>query len=219
MAQNGCAGCCSFSCRLTPTPTPEFDPEGRRVYTTSGRFLFIVETALGQSFLNAGSEGVLVASSGGFSLSPIFHNSNRPSLQLLGGTAFGNGSPAICDGSPNVPPGGVPGFNPPWIDCSPLTMTPAELALCESRQPAVRNALQDLACRFSYVVSPPNACTRNPFGDFAFLSTSSTRQYCFQVPLEAQFAPGERVVAVQARDIAGNLGPVKEIVIRVDSEP
>lgn len=201
---------------MTPTPTPEFDHAGRQVYTTSGRFLFVVETRLGPSFLNAGSEGVLtIASNGTVTLNPINHSSNRPSLQLLGGANFGNGSAAICDGSPHIPPGGVPGFHPPWIDCSPMTMTAEELTLCQSRQPAVRAALEDMACRFTYVAQSTNACTRNPFGDFAFLSSTSTRQYCFQIPVDAELAPGERIVAVQARDIAGNLGPVREIVIRV----
>lgn len=148
-------------------------------------------------------------------LNPIFHNSGRPSLQLLGGAPFGNGSTAVCDGSPNIPPGGVPGFQPPWIDCSPLTMTPQELALCESRTTAVRNALQDMACRFTQVTLSTNACTRNQFGDFAFLASNSTRQYCFQVPVDAELGPGERVIAVQARDTAGNLGPLAEIVVRV----
>jgi hypothetical protein len=189
--------------------------EGRRVYTTSGRFLFIVESALGPSLSHAGSEGVLVSSPGGFVLSSIVHNSNRPSLQLLGAAKFGDGSAAICDGSPAVPPGGVPGFNPPWIDCTSPDLSVEQLALCQSRQPAVRDALEDMACRFTYVQSQPNSCTRNRFGDFAFLNSTTTRQFCFQIPVDAELDLGERVIALQIRDVAGNLGPVEEIVVRV----
>jgi len=114
-----------------------------------------------------------------------------------------------------MPPGGVPGFNPPWIDCPPALLTPDELALCNSRQPAVINALKDVACRFNYVQVSSSACTRNQFGDFSFLTSTSTRQYCFQIPVDAELGPGDRVVGVQVRDVAGNLGPLQEIVIRV----
>lgn len=181
------------------------------MFTTSSRFLFIIETRPGVSFLHSGSEGSIVNNV----VTGISHGSQRPSLQALAAANFGNGSAAVCDGSPNDPPGGVPGFNPPWIDCTSPELTPSELTLCQSRQPAVTSALQDLACRFTFVNNETFACTKNGSGNFAFLASDATRQYCFQVPVDSKLASGEQIVAVQTRDTAGNLGPVKEIVIRV----
>jgi hypothetical protein len=215
VAQDGCPGCCSFDCRLTPTPTPQFDAEGRPIYTTSGRFLFVVETKPGVSFLNSGSEGTIVNNQ----VTGISHGSQRPSLQVVGSMDFGNGSAAVCDGSPNVPPGGVPGFDPPWIDCTSPDLSAGELTLCQSRQPAVTSALQDLACRFNFVINQTVACTKNATGNFAFIAGDASRQYCFQVPLDSELPAGDSVIAAQARDTAGNLGPLKEIVIRVPAAP
>gem|GEM_PF-1377405 len=215
VAQNGCPGCCSFNCRLTPTPTPEFDSKGRRVYTAADRFLFIVETGFGASLLDAGSEGSIV----GGEVSDIVHASMRPSLQVLGEADFGNGSSTICDGSPFDPPGGVPGFSPPLIDCTSPDLPPQGVIDCEATQPAVRDALEDMACRFSFVVTRANSCTKNRFGDFDFLSPFSTRQFCFQIPIDSALPAGEWVIAVQARDIVGNLGPLDEIVVRVSPVP
>lgn len=215
MSQDGCPGCCSFSCRLTPTPTPEFDGQGRPVYTTAGRFLLIIEAQLGQSLLNGGTEGLLDDDN---NVTAIRHPSDRPSLQVVGSGDFGNGSATICDGSPFMPPGGVPGFDPPWIDCDP-DLPAEDLALCQSRQPAVRDALEDIACRFTYVLSEPRACTMDETGDFAFIGQFSSIQYCFQIPLDSELPVGDTILAAQVRDVGGNLGPLKEIVVRVPAQP
>jgi hypothetical protein len=71
-----------------------------------------------------------------------------------------------------------------------------------------------MACRFDTVGST-TACTRNMFGDFAFLSGGAARQFCYAVPSVASFQQGDTVVAAQFRGTNGNLGPRKEIVIRV----
>ena len=89
--QDGCPFCCEFSCMLTPTPTPEFDGQGRRVFRRSiGQFLFVVEAGLGTSNRNAGSEGVF---SGGTVVS-ITDPSGKPSLMALANRNLGNGSAA-----------------------------------------------------------------------------------------------------------------------------
>jgi hypothetical protein len=193
---DGCPFCCEFSCRLTPTPTPEFDAEGRQVFTRSdATFILAVEATSG-----AGAEGsVLVnATTGGRVLQPITNLTGRPSLQLLVSRALGNGSTQKCD---IFPPnsGGVPGINPPDFNSSTQTT----------------DALIDMACRFE-VLSSQIACTRNMFGDYAFLGgTTSVRQYCYTVPASAAFGLGTTIVSAQVRGTNGNLGPKKEIVIRV----
>jgi hypothetical protein len=97
---DGCQFCCEFRCQLTPTPTPEFDPQGRRVYTRNeGRFLLILEGAAGSSNR---PPGVFLETGPG----------QRPDLEVLASNDLGTGSPAVCDKSS----GGIPGFDPPDLD-------------------------------------------------------------------------------------------------------
>jgi hypothetical protein len=65
------------------------------------------------------------------------------------------------------------------------------------------------------VTSGTGGCTRNRFGNFAFLGTGTTRQYCMQVPGSERFPLGDTILALFLRDTHGNLGPRREIVIRV----
>ncbi len=183
---DGCSFCCEFACQQTPTPTPEFDPGGRRVYERSqGRFLFIVEGARGPSNRLPGD--ILAPQSG------------LPDLQILVDRNLGNGSALVCDkGPPPIPNGGVPGL-------SSLDFT----------APAAADPMRDMACRFIIQTSGSNACTRNRNGDFAFLGSGSVKQYCFQVPESVTFPVGDTTVAVQLRDTGGTLGPRAEFVIRV----
>ncbi|MDX2169060.1 MAG: dockerin type I repeat-containing protein [Deltaproteobacteria bacterium] len=193
--QDGCPSCCQFSCLLTPTPTPEVDALGRRVFRrTSGQFLLVVEAGPGTSNRQPGSEGVV---SGGTEV-PIAHASGRPSLQVQSQRKLGNGSAAIdCR---TIPLGGVPGF--PNLDFAATS--------------AVTTGLIDMACRFEYFSASSVACTRNRYGDFAFLGSGSSRQYCFAVKNVDEFPDGVNVVAVQLRDVSGNLGPKKEFVVIVE---
>jgi hypothetical protein len=193
--QDGCGSCCQFACLRTPTPTPEIDSLGRRVFRrTSGQFLLIVEGGLGTSSRQPGSEGVY---SGGAVL-PITHSSARPSLQVQSARNLGNGSTAIdCR---TQPLGGVRGF--PTLDfASGSTVT---------------TGLVDMACRFELTTSTTLACTRDRYGNFAFLGSGTTRQYCFQVKTVDEFPDGVNVVAVQLRDTNGNLGPKKEFVVIIE---
>ena len=135
--------------------------------------------------------------------------SDRGDLQILLSRPIGDpqdpsgfGSTAVCDmGPPPTPFGGVPGINPPIFDGSQQ----------------VTNAVQDLECRFSVntLASISTACTKTRFGDFGYISSATRTQYCYQVPATGAFQPGDTVVSAQLRDVAGNLGPHLEFVVRV----
>jgi hypothetical protein len=194
--QDGCPFCCEFSCQLTPTPTPELDPQGRRIFRhASGTFLLVAEAGPGTSGRQPGSEGVF----SGSSFQPITDPSGRPSFQALVSADLGDGSIKI-----DCPLGGVKGY-PNALDF------PAG--------PEITATLIDMACRFEMISSTGGACTRDTFGSFAFISSSATRQYCFQIPPPSEFPIGDTIFAVQFRDTNGNLGPKREIVVRVSGQP
>jgi len=195
ISQDGCPFCCEFSCQTTPTPTPHIDEFGRQVFNHSvGQFLFVIEARRGTSNVNPGTN--------------IFATgSDRGDVQVLLSEPIGDigdpdgfGSPAVCDAGPEPTPfGGVPGIDPPEFG-------PGQ---------TITNAIQDFACRFSVQETSAVACTRSKFGDFGYLGSQTRTQFCYQVPMTAAFQPGDTVVRIQLRDLAGNLGPVKEIVVRV----
>jgi hypothetical protein len=154
----------------------------------NGTFLLVVEGARGPSNLDPGSNTMPTGS-------------DRGDLQVLVSQAIGNGSPQVCDRGPAPTPfGGVPGTNP-------TDFAPGQ---------TVTNAIQDMACRFSIQETSQVACTRDRQGDFGYLGTGSRKQYCYQVPVTAEFQSGDTVVAIQLRDANLNVGPKKEIVIRVE---
>lgn len=203
---DGCPYCCSFSCLMTPTPTPQLDAQGRQIFTRNpSGFILVLEGGSGVG--NEGSYQVN-ATSGMRTLIGITNGTGRPSLQLMVQNDTGDGSTAICDISPPTA-GGVPGFDPPDFN---LGVDPPNPAL----QTSVTNALEDMACRFD-VVSASIPCTRNMFGDYSFLSGGAVRQFCYAVPSAASFPVGDTIVAAQFLGTNGNLGPRKEIVIRVGS--
>ncbi|MFN8642182.1 MAG: hypothetical protein U0802_11180 [Candidatus Binatia bacterium] len=180
---------------LTPTPTPFIDDNGREVFVrNSGQFLLVVEARRGASGVNPGSN-----------LLPF--GDDRGDVQVLLSRPIGDvndpvgfGSAAVCDmGPPPTPFGGVPGVDPPQF-------APGD---------QITAAIQDMACRFSVQETSMVACTRGRFGDFAYLGSQTRTQFCYQVAMTAAFQPGDTVVAVQLRDLAGNIGPIKEIVVRV----
>lgn len=109
---NGCSFCCSSVCAGTPTPTPLFDGQGRRVYLRpEGRFLLVVEGRPGPSGRQPGA--FLQTGSG-----------QSPDLQMLASNNLGNGSLAVCD----VQNGGVPGFDPPDLDRAGVTNAMRDVA-------------------------------------------------------------------------------------------
>ena len=102
-------------------------------------------------------------------------------------------------GPPPTPLGGVP--------ASPIDFSGGS---------ATTDAIQDMACRFTLQTQSDLACTRNNFGNFSYVVPATTRmQYCYQVPSTGEFGDDDTVIAIQLRDVAGNLGPKKEIVVRV----
>jgi hypothetical protein len=195
VSQDGCPFCCEFSCQGSPTPTPELDPQGRRVFRrSSGHFLLVVEAGLGSSSRHVGTEGVF--SSG--NVQTITDPSGKPSLMALTDRNLGNGTLQVdCR---TEPIGGVRGF--PALDFD--------------AGGSVNTALADLACRFEFASSATVACTRDSFGSFAFLNSQTTRQFCSQVANADEFPIGWTTVAVQLRDTSGNLGPRHEFVVVVD---
>ena len=197
--QNGCSFCCAFLCQLTPTPTPFIDDHGRQVFLRdSGEFLLVVEAAAGSSGRPPDTSDLMPS------------GNDRGDLQVIVSQNIGNGSAAICDMGPAPSPfGGVPGitdpsqFGPPTGGSSQVTA-----------------AIQDMECRFNLQPSGGQfACTRNSFGDFGYLGSNTQAQFCFQVPATAQFQSGDTVVGIQLKDVSGNLGPRKDIVIRVQPPP
>ena len=195
ISQDGCPFCCEFACQQTPTPTPFIDENGRQVFVHGvGQFLLVIEARRGTSNVNPGSN--------------IFPSgSDRGDVQVLLSRPVGDpndptgfGSTAVCDmGPPPTPFGGVPGVDPP-------NFAPGD---------QITKAIQDLACRFSVQETSAVACTRTNFGDFAYRGAGTRTQFCYQVPMTAAFQEGDTVVAIQLRDLSGNLGPIKEIVVRV----
>ncbi|MBX3026038.1 hypothetical protein KF840_14110 [bacterium] len=180
---------------LTPTPTPFINEDGREVFTHRvGQFLLVIEGRRGRSNLNPGTN-----------LFPP--STDRGDLQVLVSRPIGDirdpvgfGSTRVCDmGPPPTPFGGVPGTNPPVF----------------ASGQSITNAIRDMECRFTIQETTAVACTRTRFGDFGYLGTGTRTQFCYQVPMTAAFQPGDTVVAIQLRDSAGNLGPSKEIVVRV----
>ncbi|GIW45406.1 MAG: hypothetical protein KatS3mg077_2688 [Candidatus Binatia bacterium] len=187
---DGCVFCCEIECQTWPTPTPEFDLQGRQVFRmSSGQFLIVVEgrpglsgKALGTS-LQPGSDG-------------------RPDLWIENDRDLGNGSLTVCDtGPPSEGGGGVPGVNPPRFDPGDDFVT---------------DALVDFACRFDPYISVNAPCTivdvtRDP----KLLDATSTWQYCSAVTATMAFPPGENVLSVALRDVSGNTGPTAQIVVVV----
>jgi hypothetical protein len=190
VSQDGCPFCCEFLCQQTPTPTPFIDENGREVFVRgSGTFLLVIEARRGASNLEPGTTLAL----------PF--GDDRGDVQVLVSQDIGDGSPAKCDqGPPPTPFGGVPGIDPPLF----------------GPDQDVTDAIQDMACRFTVQpIVAGSQCTRNRFGDFAYIGAGTRQQFCYQVPLTAAFHTGDTVVAMQLRDVAGHLGPKKEIVVRV----
>ncbi len=135
-----------------------------------------------------------------------------PSLQVLVSRDLGDGAPAVCDVDPdNQIFGGVPGIDP----------------LLFSMNGAVVDAINDLGCRVNdgtgealgRDISTP--CTRDDFGNFAFVDPSTTIQFCLPIARAWRFAPGETTVAARVRSVNGGTSVPEELVVRVagdDSE-
>ena len=145
----------------------------------------------------------------GKSLTPV-PPTNRSDLQIESNRDMGSNPTAqVCDKGPAPQGGGIPGVNP--------------VSFAED-DPTVTDRLNDFGCRFGVfnTGSGTNAtgpCTKVDATQDPMLVTRGappgTAQFCDQVSTVAAFPPGDSIVTVKVRDENGNLGPTKQIVIRV----
>jgi hypothetical protein len=121
----------------------------------------------------------------------------RPDLQLENNRNMGSGSTAVCD--IGVGGGGIPGIDPADFGVSQF----------------VSDALADFACRFEFHLAG-SPCTLNQNGIEATVGpVPATAQFCDQVSTTAAFPAGDSLLTVRVADIAGNIGPTAQIVVRV----
>jgi hypothetical protein len=179
-------------CGASPTPTPEFDNQGRQVFTVSfgSGFLLVIEARPGNMGFSVGTSV------------PIPGSAARPDMQVESTRNLGNGSAQICDTQAAAEGGGgVPGINP--HDFGP-------------GQP-ITNLLQDFACRLT-PFQPGTPCTLNRFGAFAVLTpgglSGGGRQFCHIVRSIEDFPVDDTILTAQSRDTGGFIGPLKQIVVR-----
>ena len=82
------------------------------------------------------------------------------------------------------------------------------------------DAVNDLGCRVDDGAGGPfgrggtNACTLDRSGEYVFVSDQSTTQFCVPISVPWSFPVGDTIVAARLSDVAGHLGPEREIVIR-----
>ncbi len=145
----------------------------------------------------AGSGFILVVEgkpgSGGFEVGRrIFVHSEtnaslRPDLEIQANRDLGDGSPKVCDRRrPEL--GGIPKISPPGFDGGQ----------------AVADALNDFSCRFETFIESDFSCTVNKLGNYAFVGTDTTTQFCVIVAKSFAFRTGVTEVRVRRRDGKGN---------------
>ncbi len=185
----------------TRTDPVELDTVGRPVFErpVGNGFVIVVEA-------KPGTDGARVGTSS-FAYDPL-DPSVRPDLQVEVSRDLGNGSSAVCDNS-SGDFGGVPGITPTRFD---------EL------QP-ISDALNDLGCRFVDGTGEPQgrieaeSCILFPDGEYHFVDPSDTVQFCATITRPMSFPEGDTVVTAQVRDTSGEVGPQRQLVIRVVGAP
>lgn len=169
------------------------DPSGIPIYERTFGFSFslVVEARRGTSGAPAGTDGIL--------------EGDTPDIQVQVTRDLGDGSPAVCDGAEPVF-GGVPGIDPPRLE------EPA----------AIADALNDLGCRFIDGTGQPVAricalgCVRFESGEFGCESGNDAEvQFCAPIPMALSFPPGDTLVSARVRDLAGNLGAARQLIVRI----
>lgn len=139
-----------------------------------------------------------------------FDEFGRPDLQIQVNRPLGDGSALVCDdGHFQFEIGGVPAINPPSF----------------SDDQSVSDRLNDLGCRFLNGAGQPLgracsdkfACIRFQDGRFGCVSQSipAPRQFCGQISQNLAFPTGDTLVTARVRDVAGNLGPQAQLIVRV----
>lgn len=182
----------------TLLPASSVDAVGRSVYdrVTGSGFRLVIEA-------KPGTDGAAVGIST-FDSDPM-NPSVRPDLQVEVSNNLGDGSTAVCDDSQGNF-GGVPGITPPNFDVT---------------QP-ISDALNDFGCRFKDGVGNPKgiseddeACVAYPDGEFHFVDSSTTVEFCSFISRPISFVPGDTVITARVRDTNGVTGPTQQIVIRI----
>jgi hypothetical protein len=179
---------------LTPSAT---DPLGRPVFRlrTHQGFQLIVEAKPGADRRPVGGAA--------------YNADGAPDLQMIASRPLGDGSALVCD------------IEPPLIGGVPATM-PFGFA----DDAAAIGIINDLGCRVDDGAGEPRArltstaaCTRsrrgNDFG-YAFVQADASVQYCLPIARAWAFPAGDTIVAARLRDLGGQLGAAREIVIRIE---
>ncbi len=166
----------------------DFDAAGRAVYRTSGRGTLIVEGRVGTSARGIGDTA--------------FSPGRLPAFQAIVSRPLGDGSEAVCDRDA-MPPGGVPASLP--------------FAFRSDRAAIAR--VNDLGCRINDGTGVPrgrrdslNSCVRDSAD---FVDPSSAIQFCADFTSVELLPEGDTILAARLRDLDGNLGATREIVLRV----
>jgi hypothetical protein len=179
-----------------PVPPSGYDAEHRPIFNSEvGRdFALTVEARAGLSQRQPGNFTV--------------PNNGDADLQVIVSNPLGDGAPAVCDTAPPQV-GGVPATVP--LSFEPLSE-------------AARAHIHDLGCRFDDGTGrqvghrdPDAACTftGQNFG-FSFVDRTSFIQYCMgRIETAWAFPEGDTVVAARVKDVFGNYGETREIVVRV----
>ena len=129
---------------------------------------------------------------------------------MIASRPLGDGNPTVCDADrPNL--GGIPAVQP--LEFGPQAET--------------THAINDLGCRADSGNGQPrsrasiNACTRLPPDNrVSFASGRGAQgQFCIPIARAWAFPDGDTIVAARVRDVQGNVGPTREMVIRIAPAP
>jgi hypothetical protein len=135
-----------------------------------------------------------------------FIDGDSPDLQVQVTRPLGDGSALVCD---DMPPllGGVPAINPPSFE----------------NTAANADRLNDLGCRFidgsgervGRQCGESTACVLGGDGIFACASAEATIQFCGFIGQALTFPAGDTLVTVRVRDVQGNFGAARQLLVRV----
>jgi hypothetical protein len=172
-------------------------PDGIPIYARpfGNGFRLVIEGAPGPSFEEP---GVSSFSFGGFAYADLQVQSTRD---------LGNGSDEVCDRSGGTA-GGVPAIVPPSF----------------AETPEIIATVNDFSCRFvdgsdafRGRSNSGESCVQNPpeSGVFNFVDPRTRVQFCALVDLALRFPPGDTLLTARLRDVLGNVGTTRQIVVRV----
>lgn len=179
---------------LAPVAPSGVDAQGRSIYSRlfgNGHWL-IVEAAPGVSGRRVGERVFDQAPA-----DPL----DRPDIQVIVSRPLGDGSPVVCDNSGSES-GGVPAVEP-------FDFSQTQLAT---------DVMAEMSCRIDggARTRSGDACTTGDEGfGFAFINPIATAQFCIEPARAWAFPVGDTLVAARVLDVAGNPGPVREMVVRI----